>query len=621
MDRVTRRPLFGVSYAARSGLALDGDTGHIFRQVGIGSDDGPWQQDEVWPADPWMAEPDMVGPRTTSSHWARHSAEVDEEEAMKTRFWGAPDAGPSRPSLDGASGEMGMARSSKPQGSWTSPEVELAVDREQIDFYSARQQFLTLERANSTGTGFPPRSPSKEAVLPLTPLTPKTWNRPAPANTRISAPAKSPRTTKPPPMPPMEEKRTHRGPSGPSLNGTDGPVQPPPAETPIEREIRLAQEREADLREQRGLQRAQNQQELVQIRAPARQKQLLLGLLDGADAPVRPERGRVSLYVQRDLEQETQREAEHRQHRGLPRPGSRAPSPDWPHEGSSIMLPLSRLRRTQSSDSILDLSQEAPASSEFRKVNRIPASAYQPFLNSSPLKGRVGVQAASSTSSSVARPQATMGHLRASQGLGWDSGRDSSQRKARSTQVEGRQARRSPRQAHGAVLKKEYFFLRPLRFRVPDVPSHQEIHEVPAWRLTRSSSSELLEKEVEEVLRREQALKEERLNALYPEIFSKSIDFDGSEPTSRSSSRASGTMGSYSVSESFSAPGYHSGVVWSVEDPSDEVFTSRKDQWYAGLNPADHVNSQVLESTWVPRHKSFMAQRWESGHYANKDEN
>lgn len=615
MDRVTRRPLFGASYAAPSGLALVGNTGHIFRQVGVGSDDGPWQQDEALSVDSWTVEPDMVGPRTTSSHWARHRAGVDEEEAMKMRLWGTPAAGPSRPSLDGASGEIGMARSSKPQEPWTSPEEAELVDREQIDFYSARQQFLTLERANNTGTGFPPRSPSKEAALPV---TPKTWNRPAPANARISAPTKSPRMTKPMTPPPMEEKRAQ---GGPSFNGMDGPVQLPPSETPIEREIRLAQEREADLREQRGLQRAQSQQELVQIRAPARQKQLLLGLLDGADASVRPERGRVSLYVQRDLEQETQREAEHRQHRGLPLPGSRAPSPNWPYEGSLTMLPPSRLRRTQSSDSILDLPQEAPASSELRKVNRIPATAYQPFLNHSPSKGGTEVQAVPSASRSVARPQAITGHLRASQGLGWDSGRDFSQRKAWSTQEEGRQARRSPRQAHGPVLKKEYFFLRPLRFRVPDMPSHQEIHEVQARRLTRSSSSELLEKEVEEVLRREQALKEERLNALYPEIFSKSIDFDGSEPTSRSSSRASGTTGSYSVSESFSAPGYHSGVVWSVEDPSDEVFTSRKDQWYAGLNPADHVNSQVLESTWVPRHKSFMAQRWESGHYANKEEN
>ena len=103
--------------------------------------------------------------------------------------------------------------------------------------------------------------------------------------------------------------------------------------------------------------------------------------------------------------------------------------------------------------------------------------------------------------------------------------------------------------ASRGVLRQEYFHLRPLRFRVPDEPERAEAPRVwgwevagaPALRLQKSQSSELLEREVENVLRREREMAEERRSALYPEVFSdECCDHD-----SRSSSRKSSEDGSW----------------------------------------------------------------------------
>lgn len=63
-------------------------------------------------------------------------------------------------------------------------------------------------------------------------------------------------------------------------------------------------------------------------------------------------------------------------------------------------------------------------------------------------------------------------------------------------------------------------------------------------RLQKSQSSDLLEREMESVLRREREVAEERRNAFFPEVFSPVLDQDESlEQNSRSSSRASGEQG------------------------------------------------------------------------------
>lgn len=75
-------------------------------------------------------------------------------------------------------------------------------------------------------------------------------------------------------------------------------------ETPIEREIRMAMEREENLWKERGIQRLTSSSELVEI-----QTKPVLNI-HSPPSPGRKgkDRGRASLYVQREIEQETKRE-------------------------------------------------------------------------------------------------------------------------------------------------------------------------------------------------------------------------------------------------------------------------------------------------------------------------
>lgn len=75
-------------------------------------------------------------------------------------------------------------------------------------------------------------------------------------------------------------------------------------ETPIEREIRMAMEREENLWKERGIQRLTSSSELVEIQA----KPVLNIHTSPGPGRKGKDRGRASLYVQREIEQETKRE-------------------------------------------------------------------------------------------------------------------------------------------------------------------------------------------------------------------------------------------------------------------------------------------------------------------------
>ncbi|XP_017375632.1 mitotic interactor and substrate of PLK1 [Cebus imitator] len=636
MDRVTRYPILGIPQAHRAtGLALEGDTSHTYHLVCSGPEASGWGQDEpqAWPAD-HKAQPGVARQVLYSTHarpgWpsprgphlengedkdsqvyrlgareaqqgrparARH-LENGEDEEMKAFHLGAREASPRRPwdlererwaVIQGQairkSGTVATLQATPDHGEpripgppRSTPLEDNMVDTEQIDFLAARQQFLSLEQVNKEVPHSSPARGDPAGTAPGISQAPKTLHKPHLANGHVVAIKPQVKGVV------REEKRVQGVPTWATAHavnvpGSLAPVESPetPRETPIEREIRLAQEREADLRKQRGLQRAADHQEMVEI--PTRP---LLTKASLTTAP-RRDRGHPSLYVQRDMVQETQRQEDHRRE-GLQL--GRASTPDWDPEDAQPGL-----RRALSSDSILSPAPDARAADpapEVRKVNRIPPDAYQPYLSpgtpqlefsASGASGKPGslstIEAKASTT-----PKATMSPRHLSESSG----------RPLSTKQEHLKSPGGPLRADGGVVRWEYFRLRPLRFRAPDVPQQAQVPAVwgwevagaPALRLQRSQSSDLLEREVESVLRREREVAEERRNALFPEVFSPTPD-DSCDEGSRSSSQASGITGSYSVSESpfFTPIHLHSTLAWTAEDPGDSASPGqrRKEQW------------------------------------------
>ncbi|XP_013360795.1 PREDICTED: mitotic interactor and substrate of PLK1 [Chinchilla lanigera] len=677
MDRGTRYPIFSDPHSARvTGLALDGDASYRIELVGVGPEDNGWVQDEIqaFPTD-WETHVDSTETRVLRGRYTvlGHPAK-DRDEETKVYLLDASHGPPRqlqdlererRAVIQGQAVRKGstvatLRGTPDHQDGWppgplqSSPlEEEDVIDREQIDFLAARQRFLQLEQAgvNRTSVSQSPLARVSPARAQLGFIqAPKASHEPQLANGYVVPAAAQDKEVV------MVEKTARSFVTGPGVQAVDNsspwsqatnnssfrsqdkghpsfksqtpdvshlwsqPTEDPgswapelPKETPIEREIRLAQEREADLREQRGLGRAAGHQELVEILTrPVLTKASL------TESP-RRDRGRPSLYVQRDMVQETQREEDHRR-MGLQPSGTS--TPDWVSED-----PQPALERTLSSESILNPMPDARAADqapETRKVNRIPPDAYQPYLGGgipqqefSPFWGYRKPSAA---------PTAEAKPLGSPKSLGFQRPLSESSGKPVST--------KSPRghlQASRTTVPREYFCLRPLQFRVPEVQHQAETPHVwgweeagaPALRLKRTQSSDLLEREVEDVLRREREMEEQRRSASFPEVFSPVSEDEGCERDSRSSSRASGITGSYSVSESplFTPIHLHSGLVWTAEPPTDGAAEHRrKGQWYAGINPSDGINSEILGATRVTRHKNAMARRWEAGIYASEDE-
>nr|XP_027808247.1 mitotic interactor and substrate of PLK1 [Marmota flaviventris] len=648
MDRVTRYPIFSIPHSARiTGLALDGDTTYTIELVGVGPEEAGWNQDrpQAWSPD-HQAQMDLVKTGATHSgqafpgQWSLRPVclEDDKDGDMQGHHLGASSVLPrQRQDLEqerwaviqgqavrkggtgatlGGTSDHGDPR---PLGHLRpTPLEENRIDREQIDFLAARRQFIHLEQAHATMA--PPRPPTRAAPPCAPPGASPALQ--APGRPPLAHGSVVPRESQVWEL--FREKKGRGLPLGSGIPAVQDPgsrsrVESPeaPKETPIEREIRLAQEREADLREQRGLRRAAGDQELVEI--PTRPVLTKVGL---AEAP-RWDRGRPSLYVQRDMVQETQRQEDHRRE-GLQ--AARASTPDWASE-----QPQPGLRRSMSSDSILGPTRDARAADPApasRRVQRISPEAYQPYLAAQSPQRRLSALGSPSKPSglsaegvrAVASPKA----------LGSQRQLPESSGKPLSTKQESAPPLRGPLLASEGLVRRDHFRLRPLRFRVPDVPQQAEAPQArgweaagaPGWRLQKSLSSDLLEREVESVLRREREVAEERRSALFPEVFSPPPEEDP-EPDSRSSSRASGIVGSYSVSESpvFTPIHLHSGLVWKAEAPAEEAAGQRKKElWYAGINPADQVNSEILGATRVTRHKNAMAERWEAGLYAIEGE-
>ncbi|NXE14913.1 MISP protein, partial [Lophotis ruficrista] len=514
------------------------------------------------------------------------------------------------------------------------------IDTEQINFSAARQQFLMLEKTNP-GSFF---SPGQQAASPKPePMTRVSWQE-----------RHSPETA-------TKAARGYGSAGASGQSRTDktvyqvyGASYKTPAkeeevkistETPIEREIRMAMEREENLWKERGIQRLTSSSELVEIQT----KPLLS--MHSSPGPGRKgkDKGRASLYVQREIEQETKREED------LKRQGRLLGTYD---RGTQQELDERRRVFEQEEAPPQKPTPTRKADEQRSWVNEFVVE--QPTSHSPhPVEDTRAGRSLPSYAASVAHFQASWPRFAASEKNPVSQRVSAGTNKWGSEDSQGgRLPSSTPSPAGAAVLPREYFsfsFWKPKFSFVDEMGTQkplrredgrEEQYKVRTWK---AQTSALIEEEIRSDLQREEELQEQRRRRLadgYSLVGSDGVPQEGSR--SRHSSAASGASGSYSVSGSpVSTPASHQAGVLGLmasftplrvvgpsqgstetlapdsarSSPFEERRRRVKEEGkYAGIEPVDKINTEVVESTRVTRHKSAMAQRWEAGQYVRDED-
>ncbi|KAM4049526.1 mitotic interactor and substrate of PLK1 isoform 3-T3 [Anomaloglossus baeobatrachus] len=187
------------------------------------------------------------------------------------------------------------------------------INTEQIHFESARQQFLKLEKERNS-LPITPRPQARPLRL-ITHSLHENYDLPREQEDQEGKPFGDERI--------LNQDMNSRLPSDhffkalPVDNGaqeklaqeikTETESTPNPSdETPIEREIRLALQREESLRKERGIQSSGETKEIIEISS----NRMVANSLDVVPSTKPKNRPLTSLYIQREIEKEVQREAD-----------------------------------------------------------------------------------------------------------------------------------------------------------------------------------------------------------------------------------------------------------------------------------------------------------------------
>ncbi|NXB72288.1 MISP protein, partial [Donacobius atricapilla] len=513
------------------------------------------------------------------------------------------------------------------------------IDTEQINFSAARQQFLMLEKTNP-GSFFSPEqqtmSPRPESV---TKASREEWYSPEMATkaTRGYGSAGAPSQSR------IDKSiyQTFNVDLKASSNGL-GKETKVSNETPIEREIRMAMEREENLWKERGIQRLTSSSELVEIQT----KPVLNIHMSPGPGRKGKDRGRASLYVQREIEQETKREED------LKRQGRLLGAYD---RGTQQEL---EERRKVFEQEEAPPQKPTPLKQAEERRSWVKEFVVKPPSSPSPAEDTRAGRSIPSYTGSIAHFQLSQPRFAASersreQPLVSQHASASASKWGSEDSWAGKRPGSTPSPTSTAVLPREYLslsFWKPKVSFVEDMgtqsPQRREDSREEQYRLRtwKPQTSALIEEEIRSDLQREEELQEQRRRLM--DTYSNGVPQEGSR--SRHSSAASGASGNYSVSESpASSPAPHqTGVlglissftplrVTSSSQGSAETLTPdssrsspfeerrrrvKEDGKYAGIEPVDKVNTEVVESTRVFRHKSLMAQRWEAGQYVRDED-
>ncbi|XP_068012303.1 mitotic interactor and substrate of PLK1 isoform X1 [Melanerpes formicivorus] len=423
-------------------------------------------------------------------------------------------------------------------------------------------------------------------------------------------------------------------------------------ETPIEREIRRAMEREENLWKERGIQRLTSGSEMVEIQTKP------LFSMQASPGPGRKgkDNGRASLYVQREIEQETKREEDLRKQGRLLGTYDRGTQQEleerrrvFEQEEASPQQPLPTRKAEEQRSWVNEFVVEQPLSHSSHLAEDTKGGRSLPSYPTS------------ITLFQTTQPRFVISEKRQEQPRGSQRASISTSTRRSEDSWAGRLPSSTPSPTSTAVLPRKYFYLpfwNPKFYFLDEMGTQnplrredgrEEQYKLRTWK---PQTSALIEEEIRSDLQREEELQEQRRRRQQQLLDGCSLV--SSDPgalqegsRSRHSSAASGVSGTYSVSGSpVSTPVSHQGVLGlmssftplRVASPSqgstetlgsDSAHSSpfeerrrrvKEEGKYAGIEPVDKINTEVVESTRVIRHKSAMAQRWEAGQYVRDED-
>uniref|UniRef100_A0A8C0TYI2 Mitotic spindle positioning n=1 Tax=Cyanistes caeruleus TaxID=156563 RepID=A0A8C0TYI2_CYACU len=494
------------------------------------------------------------------------------------------------------------------------------IDTEQINFSAARQQFLMLEKTNP-GSFFSPgqqgMSPRPESV---TKVSREEWYSPemamratrgygsggassqsrtdksvyqvhgvslykTPEKEEIYAPRKA------------HTERSHPIGKTASSNGL-GKETRVSNETPIEREIRMAMEREENLWKERGIQRLTASSELVEIQT----KPVLNIHTSPGPGRKGKDRGRASLYVQREIEQETKREED------LKRQGRLLGTYD-----RGTQQELEERRRVFEQEEAPPQKPTPLKRAEERRSWVKEFVVEQPSSPSSVEDTRAGRSIPSYTASiahfQLSQPRFAASERSREQPLVSQNASTSTSKWGSEDSWGGKLPGSTPSPASTAVLPREYLslsFWKPKVSFVEDMGTQsplqredgrEEQYRLRTWKL---QTSALIEEEIRSDLQREEELQEQRRRLM--DTYSNGAPQEGSRSRHSSGKGAEGQSGRE--------------IIWWDGCKDSCVLVAS----CPGRISCTFWSLQVVESTRVFRHKSAMAQRWEAGQYVRDED-
>uniref|UniRef100_A0A8C5X9I7 Mitotic spindle positioning n=1 Tax=Malurus cyaneus samueli TaxID=2593467 RepID=A0A8C5X9I7_9PASS len=412
------------------------------------------------------------------------------------------------------------------------------IDTEQINFSAARQQFLMLEKSSPATRGYGSAGASSQSRTDKVYQVYGVSSYKTPEKEEVYAPRKG----------------THTERSYP-IGKTS--ILTKANETPIEREIRMAMEREENLWKERGIQRLTSSSELVEIQTKP------VFNIHTSPGPGRKgkDKGRASLYVQREIEQETKREED------LKRQGRLLGAYD-----RGTQQELDERRRVFEQQEALPQKPTPLKRAEQRRSWLKEFVVEQPSSPSPAEDTASGGKSIPSYTASIAHFQLSQPRFAASEKSReqpWVSRHASASASKWGSEDSsgGKHPGSTPSPASTAVLPREYFSLSFWKPKVSFVDEHMGTQQSPLWReggreeqyrlrTWKPQTSALIEEEIRSDLQREEELQEQRRRLRLVDTNGDGVAQEGSR--SRHSSAASGASGNYSVSGSpASSPASH----------------------------------------------------------------